>query len=115
MGDWLGSVRARTGIGQFLRVALWVSLPSSSSHAGICGLLCSGNTFSLVDCIPLLRKTLKDESSVTCKLACTAVRVSAVDPLCALGTLPLVQLRLHLSRHAMLQTRINVCVSIPLL
>uniref|UniRef100_A0A8C7AI54 Huntingtin n=1 Tax=Neovison vison TaxID=452646 RepID=A0A8C7AI54_NEOVI len=34
----------------------------------------SGNTFSLVDCIPLLQKTLKDESSVTCKLACTAVR-----------------------------------------
>uniref|UniRef100_A0A8C4L571 Huntingtin n=1 Tax=Equus asinus asinus TaxID=83772 RepID=A0A8C4L571_EQUAS len=32
------------------------------------------NTFSLVDCIPLLQKTLKDESSVTCKLACTAVR-----------------------------------------
>ncbi|XP_059532788.1 huntingtin isoform X1 [Myotis daubentonii] len=45
VGDWLGSVRARTG-----------------------------NTFSLVDCVPLLRKTLKDESSVTCKLACTAVR-----------------------------------------
>ncbi|XP_023494236.2 huntingtin isoform X3 [Equus caballus] len=34
----------------------------------------TGNTFSLVDCIPLLQKTLKDESSVTCKLACTAVR-----------------------------------------
>ncbi|XP_070256233.1 huntingtin isoform X2 [Myotis yumanensis] len=45
VGDWLGSVRARTG-----------------------------NTFSLVDCVPLLRKTLKDESSVTCKLACAAVR-----------------------------------------
>ncbi|XP_036183442.1 huntingtin isoform X2 [Myotis myotis] len=45
VGDWLGSVRARTG-----------------------------NTFSLVGCVPLLRKTLKDESSVTCKLACTAVR-----------------------------------------
>lgn len=35
-----------------------------------------GNLFSLVDCIPLLQKMLKDESSVTCKLACTAVRVS---------------------------------------
>lgn len=34
----------------------------------------TGNLFSLVDCIPLLQKTLKDESSVTCKLACTAVR-----------------------------------------
>ncbi|XP_058157313.1 huntingtin isoform X2 [Dasypus novemcinctus] len=34
----------------------------------------TGSTFSLVDCIPLLQKTLKDESSVTCKLACTAVR-----------------------------------------
>ncbi|KGL97663.1 Huntingtin, partial [Charadrius vociferus] len=34
----------------------------------------TGNHFSLVDCIPLLQKTLKDESSVTCKLACTAVR-----------------------------------------
>ncbi|XP_045429955.1 huntingtin isoform X2 [Pipistrellus kuhlii] len=44
-GDWLGSVRALTG-----------------------------NTFSLVDCVPLLQKTLKDESSVTCKLACAAVR-----------------------------------------
>ncbi|NXF09243.1 HD protein, partial [Smithornis capensis] len=34
----------------------------------------TGNLFSLVDCIPLLQKMLKDESSVTCKLACTAVR-----------------------------------------
>ncbi|XP_027747231.1 huntingtin isoform X1 [Empidonax traillii] len=34
----------------------------------------TGNLFSLADCIPLLQKTLKDESSVTCKLACTAVR-----------------------------------------
>ncbi|NXJ12059.1 HD protein, partial [Odontophorus gujanensis] len=34
----------------------------------------TGSLFSLVDCIPLLQKTLKDESSVTCKLACTAVR-----------------------------------------
>ncbi|XP_008576194.1 PREDICTED: huntingtin isoform X2 [Galeopterus variegatus] len=45
VGDWMGAIRTRTG-----------------------------NTFSLVDCIPLLRKTLKDESSVTCKMACTAVR-----------------------------------------
>ncbi|XP_016051293.1 PREDICTED: huntingtin isoform X2 [Miniopterus natalensis] len=45
VGDWLGSVRTLTG-----------------------------NTFSLVDCVPLMQKTLKDESSVTCKLACTAVR-----------------------------------------
>uniref|UniRef100_A0A8D0L1P4 Huntingtin n=1 Tax=Sphenodon punctatus TaxID=8508 RepID=A0A8D0L1P4_SPHPU len=34
----------------------------------------TGNFFSLVDCIPLLQKTLKDESSVTCKQACAAVR-----------------------------------------
>ncbi|XP_041123293.1 huntingtin isoform X1 [Polyodon spathula] len=34
----------------------------------------TGNHISLVDCVPLLQKTLKDESSVTCKLACTAVR-----------------------------------------
>ncbi|XP_055988635.1 huntingtin isoform X2 [Sorex fumeus] len=45
VGHWMGNIRALTG-----------------------------NTFSLVDCIPLLQKTLKDESSVTCKLACTAVR-----------------------------------------
>ncbi|XP_037064081.1 huntingtin isoform X3 [Peromyscus leucopus] len=45
VGDWLGTIRTLTG-----------------------------NTFSLVDCVPLLQKTLKDESSVTCKLACTAVR-----------------------------------------
>lgn len=40
-------------------------------------LLCSssGNPLSLVDLMPLLRKTLKDESSVTCKMACSAVRV----------------------------------------
>lgn len=49
VGDWLGNIRTLTG-----------------------------NTFSLVDCIPLLQKTLKDESSVTCKLACTAVRVSTM-------------------------------------
>ncbi|XP_013013172.2 huntingtin isoform X3 [Cavia porcellus] len=45
VGDWLGTIRMLTG-----------------------------NRFSLADCIPLLRKTLKDESSVTCKLACAAVR-----------------------------------------
>lgn len=55
---------------------------------GLCVLFCSGNTFSLVDCIPLLRKTLKDESSVTCKLACTAVRVSAVALPWHVGSLP---------------------------
>lgn len=53
VGDWMGSVRALTG-----------------------------NTFSLADCIPLLQKTLKDESSVTCKLACTAVR-HCVTSLCS--------------------------------
>ncbi|CAK6962936.1 huntingtin isoform X10 [Scomber scombrus] len=34
----------------------------------------TGNPVSLVDLVPLLRKTLKDESSVTCKMACSAVR-----------------------------------------
>ncbi|MBN3316754.1 HD protein, partial [Atractosteus spatula] len=34
----------------------------------------TGNPISLVNCVPLLQKTLRDESSVTCKLACTAVR-----------------------------------------
>ncbi|EGV91588.1 Huntingtin protein [Cricetulus griseus] len=53
VGDWLGTIRTLTG-----------------------------NAFSLVDCIPLLQKTLKDESSVTCKLACTAVR-HCVQSLCS--------------------------------
>ncbi|KAM8940376.1 huntingtin isoform 2-T2 [Pelodytes ibericus] len=34
----------------------------------------TGNVFSVEDCIPFLQKSLKDESSVTCKLACVAVR-----------------------------------------
>ncbi|KAJ3614460.1 hypothetical protein NHX12_018032, partial [Muraenolepis orangiensis] len=34
----------------------------------------TGNPLSLVDLVPLLQQTLKDESSVTCKLACSAVR-----------------------------------------
>ncbi|XP_028309494.1 huntingtin isoform X2 [Gouania willdenowi] len=34
----------------------------------------TGNPLSLVDLVPLLRKTLNDESSVTCKMACSAVR-----------------------------------------
>ncbi|KAF7652663.1 hypothetical protein LDENG_00093060 [Lucifuga dentata] len=34
----------------------------------------TGNPLSLVDLVPFLQKTLKDESSVTCKLACSAVR-----------------------------------------
>lgn len=100
VGDWLGSVRALTGSGQFLRIALWVSLPSSSSHEGVCGLLCSGNTFSLVDCVPLLQKTLKDESSVTCKLACAAVRVSAGSLPLRVGNLPVSTVKL-----ARVQTR----------
>ncbi|XP_052497673.1 huntingtin [Budorcas taxicolor] len=50
VAGWMGAVRARTG-----------------------------NTFSLADCIPLLQKTLKDESSVTCKLACAAVRLCVMS------------------------------------
>ncbi|XP_063739471.1 huntingtin isoform X5 [Eleginops maclovinus] len=34
----------------------------------------TGNPLSLVDLLPLLQRTLKDESSVTCKMACSAVR-----------------------------------------
>ncbi|XP_066576205.1 huntingtin isoform X3 [Amia ocellicauda] len=34
----------------------------------------TGNHISLVDCVPLLQTTLRDESSVTCKMACAAVR-----------------------------------------
>ncbi|XP_056135883.1 huntingtin [Lampris incognitus] len=34
----------------------------------------TGNPLSPVDMVPLLQKTLKDESSVTCKMACSAVR-----------------------------------------
>ncbi|XP_067885348.1 huntingtin isoform X3 [Heterodontus francisci] len=34
----------------------------------------TGYGVSLEDCVPLLQKTLKDKSSVTCKLACAAVR-----------------------------------------
>ncbi|KAJ8000512.1 hypothetical protein DPEC_G00180890 [Dallia pectoralis] len=34
----------------------------------------TGNPVSLVDLIPVLRKTLRDDSSVTCKMACSAVR-----------------------------------------
>ncbi|XP_046900324.1 huntingtin isoform X3 [Hypomesus transpacificus] len=34
----------------------------------------TGNPLSLVDLVPVLQKTLKDESSVTCKMACSAVR-----------------------------------------
>ncbi|XP_063780391.1 huntingtin isoform X3 [Pseudophryne corroboree] len=42
---------------------------------------CTGNTFSMEDCIPLLQKCLRDESSVTCKLACAAVR-HCISSLC---------------------------------
>ncbi|XP_058495756.1 huntingtin isoform X3 [Solea solea] len=34
----------------------------------------TGNPVSLVDLVPLLQRALKDESSVTCKMACSAVR-----------------------------------------
>uniref|UniRef100_A0A3P9LD04 Huntingtin n=1 Tax=Oryzias latipes TaxID=8090 RepID=A0A3P9LD04_ORYLA len=34
----------------------------------------TGNSLSLADLVPLIQKTLKDESSVTCKMACAAVR-----------------------------------------
>ncbi|MEQ2183937.1 hypothetical protein GOODEAATRI_003031 [Goodea atripinnis] len=38
------------------------------------GVPVAGNPLSLVDLVPLLQKTLKDDSSVTCKMACAAVR-----------------------------------------
>ncbi|XP_077136171.1 huntingtin isoform X3 [Ranitomeya variabilis] len=41
----------------------------------------TGNNFSVEDCIPLLQKSLKDESSVTCKMACAAVR-HCISSLC---------------------------------
>ncbi|XP_068132416.1 huntingtin isoform X2 [Hyperolius riggenbachi] len=43
----------------------------------------TGNTFSLEDCIPLLQRCLKDESSVTCKLTCVAVRHCLSSLLCS--------------------------------
>ncbi|KAF3687242.1 Huntingtin Huntington disease protein -like protein [Channa argus] len=36
--------------------------------------IATGNPLSLLDLLPLLQRSLKDESSVTCKLACSAVR-----------------------------------------
>ncbi|XP_030206419.1 huntingtin isoform X4 [Gadus morhua] len=46
-----------------------------SMHSWLAGVQkATGNPLSLVDLVPLLQKTLKDESSVTCKLACSAVR-----------------------------------------
>ncbi|XP_053560168.1 huntingtin [Bombina bombina] len=44
---------------------------------------CTGNTFSMEDCVPLLQKSLKDESSVTCKLACVAVRHCIMSLCCS--------------------------------
>ncbi|XP_053314203.1 huntingtin [Spea bombifrons] len=41
----------------------------------------TGNSFSVEDCVPFLQKSLKDESSVTCKLACVAVRL-CISSLC---------------------------------
>uniref|UniRef100_A0A673B0I3 Huntingtin n=1 Tax=Sphaeramia orbicularis TaxID=375764 RepID=A0A673B0I3_9TELE len=43
-----------------------------SPHLSV--LFLSGNPLSLMDLVPLLQKSLKDESSVTCKMACSAVR-----------------------------------------
>ncbi|KAF6723879.1 Huntingtin, partial [Oryzias melastigma] len=34
----------------------------------------TGNPLSLADLVPLIQRTLKDESSVTCKMACAAVK-----------------------------------------
>ncbi|XP_043918860.1 huntingtin isoform X2 [Protopterus annectens] len=34
----------------------------------------TGNNISILNCVPLLQKTLRDASSVTCKMACAAVR-----------------------------------------
>lgn len=45
------------------------------AHLSVCS---PGNPLSLVDLVPLLQKTLKDESSVTCKMACYAVRVRQI-------------------------------------
>ncbi|XP_064420262.1 huntingtin isoform X1 [Latimeria chalumnae] len=53
-------------------VESWMSSVKSSTE----------NTITLVDFIPLLQKTLKDESSVTCKLACAAVR-HCITSLCS--------------------------------
>lgn len=46
---------------------------------GAHGTLCSpGNPLSLADLVPLIQRTLKDESSVTCKMACAAVKVRQI-------------------------------------
>lgn len=42
----------------------------------------TGNTISILNCVPLLQKTLRDPSSVTCKMACAAVR-SCIMSLCS--------------------------------
>ncbi|XP_069797989.1 huntingtin isoform X3 [Narcine bancroftii] len=41
----------------------------------------TGYSITLEDCVPLLQNTLKDKSSVTCKLACAAVR-QCITSLC---------------------------------
>ncbi|XP_076001900.1 huntingtin isoform X2 [Genypterus blacodes] len=43
----------------------------------------TGNPLSLVDLVPLLQKVLKDESSVTCKMACSAVRHCIMTVCCS--------------------------------
>ncbi|KAM6972635.1 huntingtin [Aplochiton taeniatus] len=42
----------------------------------------TGNPLSLVDLVPVIQKTLKDESSVACKMACSAVR-HCITALCS--------------------------------
>uniref|UniRef100_H3C3K9 Huntingtin n=1 Tax=Tetraodon nigroviridis TaxID=99883 RepID=H3C3K9_TETNG len=55
----------------------------------------TGNPLSLVDLVPLLRKALKDESSVTCKMACSALRHCIMSLCSTLSELGL-QLLVHL-------------------
>ncbi|XP_035993085.1 huntingtin isoform X2 [Fundulus heteroclitus] len=59
----------------------------------------TGNPLSLVDLVPLLQRTLKDDSSVTCKMACGAVR-HCIATLCS-STLSELGLRLVIDLFAL--------------
>ncbi|KAJ8383153.1 hypothetical protein SKAU_G00039310 [Synaphobranchus kaupii] len=56
----------------------------------------TGNPVSLVDFVPLLHRTLRDESSVTCKMACSAVR-HCLMALCSSSSFS--ELGLHLATN----------------
>lgn len=71
---WLSQIHCVTGENYSYSSIKWLTQSKACLHILYLSVF-SGNSVTVENFVPLLQRSLKDESSVTCKMACAAVRV----------------------------------------